>query len=129
MRLFDGRHLVLNSPEFKAMVFDTANYAEYLGQALFIFTGPKSPPINWPRLLRSESIWGRPLGMLFDTDRNRLKLLAIDLGLKRVIMINPKTKYQHIDLCAHALQRVINRCENKSDFTDNKNGQTHSAQN
>jgi hypothetical protein len=78
------------------------------GQALHCHrvVRPGCPPV-----FRSAVARGQQVAHLFDQDRRRLGATARRLGVRIILVEQPGTDRQHIDLCLGPLSRALAECQ------------------
>lgn len=81
-------------------------YAATGGQALHVWDASAWPG-KAPAVFRRYKVWAH----LLDQDRARLEATARRLGVRVVVVGNPGTPRQHIDLCGGPLTRALAECD------------------
>lgn len=81
------------------------------GQALHVWDATNWPRARVPLPFRRTKMWAH----LLDQNRERLEATARRLGVRVIVVGNPGTPRQHVDLCARPLARAIEEADREDD--------------
>ncbi len=96
LRIFQGRREMA----------EAMDHAAAGGRALWVIPAKALVPPHAPQCFREAARRGEDMGKLFDQNARRLRTLALELGVKRVVIDRPGLRGQHVDLVGGPLRKA-----------------------